>query len=129
MEAAADDRLTVLYLIAKGRSGSNILAHFVGQLDGYCNTGELHHLWSWGLRESGRCGCGRSVPECELWSKVVANPELDGVDPATVEGWQEEILAWRSVPRLLRLKPSERGSWEVLDRYCRVRASLYRAVA
>jgi len=40
MEAAADDRLTVLYLIAKGRSGSNILAHFLGQLDGYCNTGE-----------------------------------------------------------------------------------------
>ena len=84
MEAAADDRLTVLYLIAKGRSGSNILAHFLGQLDGYCNTGELHHLWSWGLREGGRCGCGRSVPECELWSKVVANPELEGVDPATV---------------------------------------------
>ena len=34
MEAAAGDRLTVLYLIAKGRSGSNILAHFLGQLDG-----------------------------------------------------------------------------------------------
>ena len=59
----------------------------------------------------------------------MANPELEGVDPATVEGWQEELLAWRSVPRLLRLKPSDRGSWEVLDRYCRVRASLYRAVA
>ncbi len=48
MEAAADDRLTVLYLIAKGRSGSNILAHFLGQLDSYCNTGELHHLWQVG---------------------------------------------------------------------------------
>ena len=71
MEAAADDRLTVLYLIAKGRSGSNILAHFLGQLDSYCNTGELHHLWKWGLQESRRCGCGRTVPECELWSRVV----------------------------------------------------------
>src|SRR5262245_53171992 len=68
--AAEDDRVTVLYLIAKGRSGSNVLAHFLGQLDGWCNTGELYHLWKWGLEEGARCGCGQTVPECELWSKV-----------------------------------------------------------
>jgi hypothetical protein len=128
MEAAADDRLTVLYLIAKGRSGSNLLAHFLGQLDGWCNTGELYHLWRWGLEEGARCGCGRTVPECELWSKVAERllGEYSGVE---VQRWQEEVLSWRSVPRLLRLKPSERGSWELLDRYCRVRASLYEAIA
>ena len=30
----------------------------------------------WGLQDRGRCGCGRTVPECELWSRVVASPHL-----------------------------------------------------
>ena len=121
--------VTVLYLIAKGRSGSNILAHVLGQLDGYCNTGELHHLWTWGLQENARCGCGRTTRECELWGPVIANPLLADLDPAEVERWQEEILGWRSVPRLLRLTPEEAKDWDVLRRYCDVRSRLYRAIA
>lgn len=121
--------VTVLYLIAKGRSGSNILAHVLGQVDGYCNTGELTHLWTWGLEQNARCGCGKPTRECELWSKVVANPLLAGVDPTTVERWQEEILSWRSVPRLLRLSPGDAAGWDVLREYCDVRSRLYRAVA
>ena len=98
--------VTVLYLIAKGRSGSNILAHVLGQVEGYCNTGELHLIWTWGLQENALCGCGRPTRECELWSRVIANPLLADADPVVVERWQEEILGWRSVVRLLRLTPA-----------------------
>ena len=129
MEAGAEgDRITVLYLIAKGRSGSNVLAHFLGQLEGWCNTGELYHLWKWGLEEGARCGCGKTVPECELWSKV-AERMLGEYTLTDVQRWQDEILTWRSVPRLARLDPKERSSWDAVDRYCRVRASLYHAIA
>jgi hypothetical protein len=129
MEAAAeDDRITVLYLIAKGRSGSNVLAHFLGQLEGWCNTGELYHLWTWGLAEGARCGCGKTVPECELWSKI-AERLLGEYAEAEVQRLQDEVLSWRSVLRLSRLDLKERSSWEALDRYCRVRASLYEAIA
>jgi hypothetical protein len=117
--------VTVLYVIAKGRSGSNILAHFLGQLDGYCNTGELYHLWTWGLAENSRCGCGRPVRECELWNPVLASPQMAGVDPAAVARSQDDILSWRAVPRLLR----NPAGWEVLERYGDVRSRLYHAIA
>jgi Sulfotransferase domain len=116
---------TVLYLIAKGRSGSNILAHFLGQLDGYCNTGELHHLWTWGIQQNALCGCGRPTRDCELWNPVLASPRLAGVDPAEVARWQDQILTWRAVPGLLR----DGGDGDPLERYCAVRSSLYRAIA
>jgi hypothetical protein len=121
--------LTVLYLIAKGRSGSNILAHFLGQLDGFSNTGELFHLWSWGLQQNARCGCGRPVRACEFWNRVVSAPQLAGVDPVAVSRWQQDVLSWRAVPRLLRATPASARKWDTLDRYCRVRSSLYRAIA
>lgn len=120
--------VTVLYLIAKGRSGSNILAHVLGQVEGYCNTGELHLIWTWGLQENALCGCGRPTRECELWSRVIANPLLADADPVVVERWQEEILGWRSVVRLLRLTPDKAKDWQVLRDYSRVRSNLYRAV-
>ena len=121
--------ITVLYLIAKGRSGSNILSHVLGQLEGYCNVGELYHLWAWGLQDNARCGCGRPVRECDLWTRVMRSARLGGLEPATVARWQHEVLSWRAIPRLLATRPVDVAKWESLERYCAAKAALYQAIA
>jgi hypothetical protein len=120
--------LRVLYLVAKGRSGSNILAHVLGQLDGYENLGELYLLWRWGLVDAARCGCGRPTPDCPLWAEVVTDPAIAAVDPRDAARWQDAVLSWLGAPRVLahRHRPAD---WPELARTIALRGALYRRVA
>lgn len=65
-----DDRLRVACIAGTGRSGSTLLAGLLGQYAGAENLGEVRFLWSRGLTQQRRCGCGRAVPDCPLWQDV-----------------------------------------------------------
>lgn len=124
------DRLLVLTIVGKGRSGSTLLDNALGEVPGFVTVGELYHLWDWGLMRGYRCGCGVPVPTCPFWTGVLARLQrrLGPLDPAEVLRWQAEALSWRRIPRMLRLRRSRRD-WAAASRYTDVTEQLYRAIA
>ncbi|MBW3602624.1 MAG: sulfotransferase [Actinobacteria bacterium] len=120
--------MRVVYIASKGRSGSTLLSHCLGQFDGFFSAGELWHLWDWGLLEGRRCGCGRAVPDCDVWSRVVADEALAGQDARQVVAWQRAVLDWRAAPRVLAARPGRSPAWPPLSALARVRGALYRAI-
>ena len=63
------DKIKILYLAGRGRSGSTLFDNMLGQIDGLFNVGELR-LWNRRLREDALCGCGERMVACPVWSAV-----------------------------------------------------------
>lgn len=61
----------VLFIGGPGRSGSTLLDMLLGQIDGFCSTGELRFIWDRGLGQNQLCGCGKPFKECDFWIDVV----------------------------------------------------------
>jgi hypothetical protein len=64
------ERPAVLYLGGQARSGSTLLDRALGQVPGFCSSGEVRYLWDRGLAENQRCGCGIPLRECPFWDAV-----------------------------------------------------------
>lgn len=62
----------VLYIAGPGRNGSTLLDKVLGQHPDIFAGGELSRLWLRGLQQRRRCGCGQSVPDCPVWSRIIA---------------------------------------------------------
>ena len=91
---------TVVYIGGAGRSGSTLLDNLLGSSPGWFSAGELRLLWSARLLWTHRCGCGRTVRDCELWSAVL-NP-LGDVNVSWAAGMDQRLLRSRHAWRLLR---------------------------
>ena len=63
-------RTKVLYIGGEGRSGSTVLERILATDPQTCAIGEVKYLFERGIGSGELCGCGRPVPECELWSEV-----------------------------------------------------------
>ncbi len=61
----------VLFIAGPGRSGSTLLDLLLGQIDGFCSTGEVRFIWERGFAQNQLCGCGKPFRECEFWTGVV----------------------------------------------------------
>lgn len=72
--------MKVIYIMGHGRSGSTILHSVLAQIPGFFGVGELRMIWQPGVVESRQCGCGASLRECEMWSRVLA------AEPGLLEG-------------------------------------------
>jgi hypothetical protein len=74
-------RPTVVYLTGWCRSGTTLIGNLLGELPGAVHVGELRYLWLNGVLGRGtndRCGCGAPVPDCPLWSRVLARLAAPG---------------------------------------------------
>lgn len=112
------------------RSGSTLLDTILGSADGFFSTGELHYLWERGLVEGRRCGCGRAVSACPLWTEVLARAFPDGMpEPSLVIDLQRRVARTRFTPLLLRKDARTRGSWAALNRYAAILGRLYEGIA
>lgn len=117
----------VLYICAPARSGTSILGRTLGSLDGFLYAGEVSDLWKEGLVQR-ICTCGRTLEECELWSRVL-EPGLrfDGIDAYQLARLQESTIpprhSWRKVRRFLR-EPVPDASTPA-GQYARLLADLY----
>ena len=120
----------VVYVLAWGRSGSTILDNVLGEVDGFFSAGEIRFLWVRGVTKGWRCGCGRPVVECEIWSKVLAELAEDGRDlereAQRVEALQNTVARVRHTWRLLR--PADRADPQ-LERYARLLERLFATTA
>ena len=123
----ARERTKVVYILAWGRSGSTILDNVLGEVDGFFSAGEIRFLWVRGVTKGWRCGCGKPVVECEVWSAVLrdlSGVEADGDlqrEAKEVESLQNTVARVRHTWRLLRLSkdqladPSLRRYTSLLD--------------
>lgn len=62
---------SVLFIAGPGRSGSTLLDMLLGQINGFCSTGELRFVWDRSFGQNQLCGCGKPFRECEFWNEVV----------------------------------------------------------
>jgi Sulfotransferase family len=119
----------VLYIGGFGRSGSTLVERILGQLPGFCSSGEVVFIWQRGLIDGQLCGCGVPVPECEFWSRVgkTAFGGWDQIDAHEMLALQKRVDRNRYIPSMVapKLRPAAQAD---LDRYTDVLSKLYRAI-
>jgi Sulfotransferase family len=77
-------KVSILYLVGSGRSGSTLLSRLLELQDGYRAVGETRYLGdaeTWPLE----CGCGQRHQDCELWGPLIARWS----DPGRLRAWGE----------------------------------------
>jgi len=117
----------VLYIMGWGRSGSTILDNILGEVDGWFSMGEHHYFWERSVLGGRSCGCGRTVQECEVWSKVLAI--VGDVDAERIVRLQNDAVRIRHAWKLLHTRPEEIRRDPALKEYADVTARLYAAAA
>lgn len=121
----------VVHVIGKGRSGSTLLDTVLGQVPGVVSTGELRHLWGWGVEGGYRCGCGEPVRECPLWSEVLERLATRlpwTADTARARAVVDEALRWPRVPTTLLAARRGRVPPRLAD-FVALHEVLYREIA
>jgi len=79
------DKIKILYVAGRGRSGSTILDNILGQLEGFFSAGELRNITPIGLIENRLCGCGVPFSECGLWSDILGESFGNGGPPVNAD--------------------------------------------
>jgi hypothetical protein len=118
----------VLHIVGSLRTGSTILGNILGELDGFFHAGELHNIWKNLLRKR-TCGCGRSLPDCPLWSGMCDGRLGALPSPTDVVRWQDETLRIRHLHHVLGDEGGRVPAWKSLDAYRGALVQLYRALA
>ena len=122
--------MKVLYVAGLGRSGSTLLSRLLGQVDGICAVGEVHHLWRTGAPRSATdelCGCGRTYADCGFWPDRL-RAVFGGETPlAEMKRLADRVARIRRI-RQLEARGDEAFETAVRD-YGAVWLSLYREIA
>ena len=105
------DKVKVLYVAGFGRSGSTILDNLLGQVDTFFSAGELCYTWVHDLPETGLCGCGARLRDCEVWGEVLRREDVRKIDAREMTRLESGALRTRHLP--LMLAP---GGERVLER-------------
>ncbi len=127
------DPLKVVSIIGGTRSGSTIIDNILGEYDGFFSAGELHYLWERGLLQSRRCGCGRELRECEVWSRVIdrmfEDPQLSSAGAAGVVLLQRRAVRTRHTTKLLRSASEGEEKDAYVRDYAHAAKRLYTSIA
>lgn len=113
MATAPADPVKLLHVAGLHGTGSTILANILGELDGFFNAGELAYLWQ-ALDRPELCGCGRPVPECDVWSSILGSVFLSTRE---ARARLRPRPAWIDAARLPALALEERRADPDLARY------------
>lgn len=121
---------TTLFVGGLGRSGSTVIELLLARHPDVCALGEVVHLWTRGLRDDERCGCGTPFSGCGFWREVGerAFGGWSGVDPDAVRTLAAAVDRTRHIPRLARGRLPDRAA-AALHRYSDYYTRLYRAAA
>lgn len=126
-----NDAVKVVFIIGWVRGGSTLLDVMLGELDGFFSAGEVRYIWDRGLQRGWMCGCGKPLPECEVWTSVIR--DAFGVAPDEVPSHQIaqlhlELVRSKRLPKLLRQTPGPGYEWKALDDYVSRLGALYRSI-
>lgn len=118
-------RTKVLFIGGEGRSGSTVLERLLSANPESCAIGEGKYLFERGVGSRELCGCGRPVPECELWSEV-GDRLVGGWDTAA---GRELVDFFTQVNTPRRLPATVAGRGAMVRRAREVLAELYPMIA
>jgi hypothetical protein len=123
-------RVTVLFVMGHGSSGTTILGNTLNEVDGLFHAGELRTIWAEALTGLQKCGCGAEVWACPVWSEVlrIGFPGIEGATAARLARLHRETIRVRHTFRLLRADPGRLAGWPALRRYADAAGRLYRAI-
>jgi Sulfotransferase family len=65
-------RLRVIYIAGISHTGSTLLGHMLGELEGTFYGGEIRNTWQRGVLENRACTCGATFANCSFWHAVIA---------------------------------------------------------
>src|SRR3954471_14829623 len=116
----------VLFIAGSGRCGSTLVDRILGGYEGVFAAGEIRNLWDRGWSNHGRCGCGRPIRECPVWSGVVAATLADHPhpDPDTLARVMDHDLQARRIPAMM-FPPTHAARLERLGAVIATLDSLY----
>ena len=128
LEAGAD-KVEVLFIVGRGRSGSTLLDLMLGQIEGFFSIGELRYIWERGLEWNELCGCGRPFNECRFWSSVLeeAFEQHKKIDVSRMKDLQWAVDRILYIPKMLHLWRDTEYQ-DNLAEYTQVLGRLYRAI-
>lgn len=125
--------MKVLFLGGLGRNGSTLVDRLLGQVPGVCSVGELVFIWTRGLQNDERCGCGEAFRACPFWTQVGerAFGGWDAVDAQAMADLQRSVDRNRYIPLMLArwLAPWPAPAYaRRMRRYATVLGALYEAI-
>lgn len=99
--------LKILCITGWCRNGSTIIGNVLNELPGFFHVGELHFLWknAAGKGANNRCGCGRPLPQCPIWSQILPLGRPAGI---SAEAYADMVVARQ------RAYVRTRHTWRVL---------------
>ncbi len=129
---SAADGTKVLYVLGTQRGGSTVIGRVIGSQPGFAFAGEVRRLWARGVGPGRTCGCGLSFDECPFWSAVLPEVLVDGLTPARVATWQEEVApshrSWLHAERVARAGEPGAEAWPALGHYRAAMGRMYAAI-
>jgi hypothetical protein len=130
--SAERESLTVIDIVANGRSGSTLVGLLLGQLPGFVDAGELRYVWTQRLGKAGNvlCGCGTVLHECPFWEEVgkEAFGGWDALDAPHVLQLQRAVERERLLPLLVEPRVS-RAYETKLNEYADLLGRLLQGIA
>ncbi|MCW2502446.1 MAG: sulfotransferase [Actinomycetia bacterium] len=128
VQAAPAGPARVLYLGGIGRSGSTLLERMIAQIPGTWSLGEVVHLWTRGIRDNERCGCGESFHACAFWTGIgqTAFGGWGNVDVERMEALAAQVDEIKYTPYLLG-RTGPRGFRSALAEYAEAYRKVYDA--
>jgi hypothetical protein len=129
--------IRVLYVLGIHHSGTTVLSNLLGQLDGFFAVGELRSVWRKLTLPGTRCGCGTTLQQCRVWTRILRSVigEGDNLVDLARDMWKHqrealsEVHPWLAVPALLHRRGSSLPADTPLARYAQGLARLYRSIA
>lgn len=122
----------VLFIGGTGRTGSTTVDQLAGQLPRWFSAGEMGWFWELAVGANGRCPCGTTVPDCPVWSEVLADvcADVDATDLADLARTQVDLRRrfWSAHLPLMVLPGFTSRRLAELDDYVAVQRSLYGAI-
>ncbi len=102
--AASGERLAVIFIAGRGRSGSTLLGRLLSCDARVAYLGESRFLWRRGFVQDTLCSCGERFQACPVWTAAVeeAFGGFGAVDWEEVELLRRRVERIRHLPRLVR---------------------------
>ena len=95
------EKIKLIVICGWGRSGSTILGSVLGELPGFFFGGEMRNLWNRVLLDNKICGCNKPIKECDFWTKVLKNGNIENVDPVEMNNLLMKYTRTRHTPLFL----------------------------
>jgi hypothetical protein len=125
------NKVPVLFIAGTGRTGSTLIGNLLATTPGAIAVGELRHLWTRGVGENWRCGCGQSFEACPFWTSVIVEAfgDRERLDLVRLRSSERELLRLRAGVRALGWIRDPHRIRVEHEYYLTTTDRLYRAIA